>query len=52
MRKIHVIRQFFEASGPQDHFFEKKNQKLIFRYGLGEGAYQISSLYRFSFGQA
>ena len=24
MRKIHVTRQFFEASGPQGHFFEKK----------------------------
>ena len=24
MRKIHVIRQFLEASGPQSQFFEKK----------------------------
>ena len=23
MRKIYVTRQFFEASGPQDHFYEK-----------------------------
>ena len=23
MRKIHVTRQFFEASGPRGHFFEK-----------------------------
>ena len=31
MRKIHVTLQFFEASGPKGHFFEKN----IFRYGLG-----------------
>ena len=49
MRKIHVPA-VFEASGPQDHFF-KKNKKPIFRYGLGECVYQISGLYRFSFGQ-
>ena len=24
MLKIHVTRQFFKASGPQGHFFEKK----------------------------
>ena len=47
MRKIHVTRQFFEASGIQDHFFEK-NQKPVFRYCLGECVYQISSLYLFS----
>ena len=47
MRKIHVTRQFFEASGPRDRFFEK-NKKPVFRYGLGECVYQISGLYRFS----
>ena len=31
--------------------FSKKTQTRIFRYGLGECMYQISSLYRFSFGQ-
>ena len=30
MRKIHVTRQFFEASGPQGHFFEK-TKKQVFR---------------------
>ena len=45
MRKIHVKRQFFEASGPQGHFFEKKT---VFKYGLEECEYQISGLYRFS----
>ena len=34
MRKIHVTRQFFEASRPQRHFFEK-TIKNVFRYGLG-----------------
>ena len=29
MRIIHVTRQFFEASGPQGHFFEK-TKKLRF----------------------
>ena len=43
MRKIDVTRQFFEASGLQGHFFEKKKQKknTIFRYGLGECGYRI-----------
>ena len=49
MRKIHVTRQFFEASGPQGHFFEK-NKKAVFRYGLGECVFQILGLYRFFFG--
>ena len=44
MRKIHVTQQFFEASGRQGHFFEK-NQRAVFRYGLGECMYQISGLY-------
>ena len=26
MRKIHVTRQFFEASDPQGHFFRKKQK--------------------------
>jgi len=30
MRKIHVTRQFFEASGGHGDFFEKK-QKPVFR---------------------
>ena len=30
MRKIHVTRQCFEASGPQGHFFEKKQRKNPF----------------------
>ena len=47
MRKIHVTRQLFEVSGPRGHL----NNKAVFRYGLGECVYQISSLYRFSFGQ-
>ena len=47
MRKIHVTRQFFEASGPQGHFFEKTINPF-FRQGLGECAYQISGLCRFS----
>ena len=46
MRKIHVTQQFFEASGPQGHFVKK-----VFRSTLGEGAYEIRSLRRFSFGQ-
>ena len=50
MRKIHVTQQFFKASGLWDRFFQKK-KKHIFRYGLGECVYQISGLYRFSFGQ-
>ena len=30
MRKIHVTGQFFEASGPQGHFFEKtKNPVMV-----------------------
>ena len=43
MRKIHVTQQFL-----WDRFFQKKH---VFRYGLGECVYQISGLYRFSFGQ-
>ena len=43
MRKIHVTRQFFEASNLQA--FSKK--KPIFRYGLGECVCQISGLYLF-----
>ena len=50
MRKIHVTLQFFEAGGPQGHFFEK-TKKPVLRYGLGECLYQISGLYHFSFGQ-
>ena len=46
MWKIHVTLQFFDASGPQDHFFEKKTR--VFRYGLAECVYQIPGLYRFS----
>ena len=30
MRQIHVNRQFFEASGTQGHFFEKKKQNIRF----------------------
>ena len=48
MHKIHVTWQFFEATDPQGHFFEKKR---IIRYGLGKWLYQISGLYRFSFAQ-
>ena len=33
MRKIQVTRQFFEPSGPQDHFFEK-TKKLLLDNGL------------------
>ena len=29
MRKIHVTRQFFEASGPQGHFFEKTKKPFL-----------------------
>ena len=29
MRKIHVIRQFFEATGPQGHFFEKTDNPFL-----------------------
>ena len=50
MRKIHVTRQFFKARGPQGHFFEK-TKKPVFRCGLGECVYQISGLYRISYGQ-
>ena len=49
MRKIHVTRQLFEASGPQGNFFEKTNKNPVFRYGLGECVYQISGQYLFSF---
>ena len=49
MRKIHMTRQFFEAIGPQGHYFEK--QRHIFRYGPRECVYQISGLYRFLFSQ-
>ena len=45
LRKIHVTRQFFEASGRYGDFFEK-NKKTLFKYVC-----QISGLYRFSFGQ-
>ena len=51
MRKIHVTRQFFEASAPQGNFFEKMEKKNIFRYALGEYVYQMSGLYSFSLGQ-
>ena len=37
----------FRRSGPQGPFFENKNKKTVFRYGLGERVYQISGLYRF-----
>ena len=47
MRKILVTRKFFKASGPQCHFFEK----AVFTYGLEEFLYQISGLFRLSFGQ-
>ena len=40
--KIHVAQQFFAASGPQGHFFEKKNNKPVFTYGLGKCVYQTS----------
>ena len=46
MRKIHVTRQFFEASGRQGPFFGK-TKNPVFRYGLEECVYQISGLYRF-----
>ena len=46
MQKIHVTKQFSEASDPQGHFFEKR--KTVFLYGLGECVYQISGLYRLS----
>ena len=49
MRKIHVTRQFFEAGGPQGHFF-KKDKKHVFSCGLGERVHQISGVYRFRFG--
>ena len=29
MRKIHVTRQFFEAVGPQGHFFEKTKNPFL-----------------------
>ena len=29
MRKIHVTQQFFEASGPQVHFFEKTKNPFL-----------------------
>ena len=29
MRKIHVTWQFFEASGPQGHFFEKTKNPFL-----------------------
>ena len=29
MRKIHVTRPFFEASGPQAHFFDKAKKKTF-----------------------
>ena len=38
------MRQFFESSSPQGHFFEKKP---IFNYVLGECVFQISGLYPF-----
>ena len=28
MRKIHITRQFFEATGPQGHFFEKTKTRF------------------------
>ena len=49
MPKIHMTWQYFEATGPQGHFFEKK-QKTFFRYGLEECVYQISGPYRVWFG--
>ena len=39
MRKIHVTRQFFEANDPPGYFFEKKKEKPVFIYGLGDGVY-------------
>ena len=48
MRKIHVTRQFFEASGPQGHSFEKTNNRFLDK---DKYVYQISDPYRFSFGQ-
>ena len=31
MRKIHMTRQFFEASGRHGDFFEKKTKETVFR---------------------
>ena len=43
LRKIYVARQFFEASFPQCHFFEK-NEKLVFRCGLGKRVPNVRSV--------
>ena len=50
MGKIHVTRQFFEASGPQLRvtFLKNNKKKPVYRYyGLGECLYLIQGLYRF-----
>ena len=52
MRKIHMTRQFFDASGRHGDLIEKtKNPFLDKVNGSREYVCQISGLYRFSFGQ-
>ena len=47
MWKIHVTRHFFEASGPQGHFFEKsKNQFLDLVQGSVCTKFQVCIVFR------
>ena len=47
MRKIYVTRQFFEASGPQDNFFEKtKNPFLDMVLGSECTKFQVCIFFR------
>ena len=42
MRKIHVTREFFEASGPQGHFFEKTKTPFLDKvYGSMRTKFQV-----------
>ena len=41
MRKIHVTRQFFQASGPRDIFFKKKTSFQIWSRGCVYTKFQV-----------
>ena len=47
MRKIHVTREFFEASGPQGHFFEKTKTPFLDKvYGSMRTKFQVCIVFR------
>ena len=50
VREIYMTRQFFKANDLQGHLSGKTKRPII-RWGLWEDVYQMSGVYRFSFGQ-